>query len=86
MTREMIIEELVARGYKVTPQDTIKNGVSCRGILFQMDSNISPVVYVKSFIDEAKENKKCIDDVVENILAQLEWMNTEISSLNLEKN
>ena len=34
MTREMIIEELVARGYKVTPQDTIKNGVSCRGILF----------------------------------------------------
>lgn len=85
MTREMIIEELVARGYKVTPQDTIKNGVSCRGILFQMDSNISPVVYVKSFIDEAKENKKCIDDVVENILAQLEWMNTEIPSLNLEK-
>ena len=50
-----------------------------------MDSNISPVVYVKSFIDEAKENKKCIDDVVENILAQLEWMNTEIPSLNLEK-
>ena len=85
MTREMIIEELVARGYKVTPQDTIKNGVSCRGILFQMDSNISPVVYVKSFIDEAKENKKCIDDVVENILAQLEWINTEIPSLNLEK-
>lgn len=85
MTREMIIEELVARGYKVTPQDTIKNGVSCRGILFQMDSNISPVVYVQSFIDEAKENKKCIDDVVENILAQIEQVNTEIPSLNLEK-
>lgn len=85
MTREMIIEELVARGYKVTPQDTIKNGVSCRGILFQMDSNISPVIYVQSFIDEAKKNKKCIDDVVENILAHLERVNTEIPSLNLEK-
>lgn len=85
MTREMILEELKARGYAVAPQDTIKNGVSFQGILFQMDSNLSPVVYVQAFIDEAKENGKGIDDVVENILAQIEQVNAVIPSLNLEK-
>lgn len=34
MTREMMISELLKKGYNVAPKDTVKNGVLKKGIAF----------------------------------------------------
>lgn len=68
MTREMIITELQNRGYKAEAQTTVKNGVKFKGIRIQTGSNIAPVIYTDSIIENAEEENKTLDEVVSAII------------------
>lgn len=72
MTREMIITELSNRGYKAEAQNTIKNGVELEGIRILTDSNIAPVIYTKSIIENAENENKSLDEVVSAIISTYE--------------
>jgi hypothetical protein len=68
MTREMIITELQNRGYKAEAQTTIKNGVKFEGIRIQTGSNVAPVIYTESIIENAEKENKTLDEVVSAII------------------
>ena len=50
MTREMIINELINRGYKAKAKNNIKNGVELEGIIILTDSNVAPIIYTEEII------------------------------------
>lgn len=68
MTRESIINELVKRGYKAEPYDTIKNSVLFEGIRILTSENVAIVIYSEPIIERAIRNGKSLDDVMKEVL------------------
>ena len=68
MTREMIITELNNRGYNADLQNSIKNGVVLEGIRISTNSNVAPIIYTDSIIENAEEQHKTLNDVVSAII------------------
>lgn len=73
MTREMIIAELLKRGYKAEAMNRVKNGVECEGIGVSVESgpeniNVTQVIYVADIISEARREGKSLDEVVSIII------------------
>lgn len=70
ITKEMIIKELMNRGYDAKLVNTIKNGITLTGIAIKYNkSTCSPVIY----IDQILEETHSIDDVltyIENALQE----------------
>ena len=81
LNREMVMEELVNRGYEVKAQDTIKNGVKLQGICFGSDE-VRPLVHLNSFFEEAEEYDLTLEDVVDKIESVLD---TETPSINIDE-
>ena len=68
MTREMIIKELVNRGYAAEATNTVKNGVEYEGILIRTQNGIAPVIYTEGLIAHAKEKNLTLNDVMETVI------------------
>lgn len=68
MTREMIIKELVERGYKAEAKDVVKNGVQLEAICIQTDNGICPVIYTGEVIERAEVMGQNLDAVVNEII------------------
>ena len=66
MTRELIMEELTARGYEVQSVEVVKNGVELQGITIGT-GNIRPTIYTKQF-----ENADNVDWVADKIISTYE--------------
>lgn len=64
MTREMIMEELTARGYEVQSVEVVKNGVELQGITIGT-GNIRPTIYTEQFKDD--DNVDWVADKIINI-------------------
>lgn len=69
ITREMIIEELIERGYRAEAQNNIKNGVVFEGIRIMNDTNIAPVIYTDEIIKRAMDKDMSFDEVVSSVVA-----------------
>lgn len=67
MKREIIIKELINRGYKAEKSDNVKNGVIFKGIII-FNGRVSPVIYTDEIIADAKKNDKDLNYVVEKII------------------
>lgn len=68
MTREMIINELQNKGFNASKQDTVKNGVTFKGIKIETEKRIIPVIYTDQIIEEAINDGKTFEDVVSEII------------------
>lgn len=74
ITRENIIQKLQEKGYNVEAHDVLKNGVICSGIIFHNHTNVAPVIYTDSLLEQAERQNETLEDVVEEVI------NTYISS------
>ena len=79
MTRELIIDELVARGYEVQSTDIVKNGVTLKGITIGT-GNIRPTIYTEQF-----EDANNVDFVVDKIIEIYEESHKNIPLINTEE-
>lgn len=68
MTREMMISELLKRGYNVAPKDTVKNEVLKKGIAFLSDPHSIPIFHVDELLDYAEETHRSLDWAVSEVL------------------
>ena len=68
MTREMLVNELVKRGYVAEKHDVIKNGVLMEGIMIKTERNINPVIYTKRMIKEAMDLDMSVSEVVDEVI------------------
>lgn len=66
MNRTMLMEELKVRGYEVEPYEKVNNGVVLNGIIVKV-GEISPIIYVESYIEEAKEFDLTVAEVVDKM-------------------
>lgn len=69
MTREIIISELVNKGYNAEAVTTIKNGVAFDGIRIMANAKIAPVIYTDEILKRAEEEEQSIEEVVNGIIA-----------------
>ena len=80
MTREKIMNELVARGYEVQVADIIKNGVEMHGITIG-NGNIRPTVYVDNVLSVPESE---LSRVVDNLIEQYERALEEMPKFQIE--
>ena len=68
-TKEMIIEELTNRGYIVSEQTCIKNGIVKNGISIKKseEDRIAPTLYLDEVLGDAYERDLSLEEVVERI-------------------
>ena len=78
MTRELIMDELVARGYEVQATEVVKNGVELKGITIG-NGSIRPTIYTEQF-----ENADNVDWVVDKIIESYEEASKSIPTFNVE--
>lgn len=55
MTREMMISELLKKGYNVAPKDTVKNGVLKKGIAFLSAPHSITIFHVDELLITLKQ-------------------------------
>lgn len=72
ITRDEIVQALIALGYQAEKKESMKNGVVHEGILIQNESPISPVIYTKRLIEEAERQDLCLLDVVAKVVKSYE--------------
>lgn len=72
MERKDIINELQNRGYDARKTSTIKNGVTCEGILIMTKTSINPVFYTKGILDNAQNKGQSVEGVVQDIITKFE--------------
>ena len=68
MTREMMISELLKKGYHVAPKDTEKNGVLKNGIAFLSAPHSIPTFHVDELLNYAEETHRSLDWAVSEVL------------------
>lgn len=77
MTREIIIEELIKRGYRAEPTTVSKNNVELAGICIRMEtagseeSEVSPVIYMDQICSIAKEYNFTPSETVDRLIQML---------------
>ena len=71
MTREDIINELNERGYAAEAKETVKNGVTLKGILIK-DGTMSPIIYTDKLIKRAEEERMSVMDATNKVVEVFE--------------
>lgn len=71
MNREQVVKdiqnEIEKRGYEVSIKTTMKNGIEMEAFAFHGNEQITPLIYVNSFLKEA-ENGKSISKIAKEII------------------
>lgn len=67
-TKEIIMQELLNRGYNAELQTVTKNGVELAAITIKDGRAIAPVIYVDEIIKAANDAGKDIDTVINDII------------------
>lgn len=83
MNRIDIIKELGKRGYEAITSESIKNGVTFKGIIIR-NGNVSPIIYTDRMIERAEENGLSAESVATEVIEIFEAnkeCNIDISSL-----
>ncbi len=81
LTREMIIKELAERGIKAKPIETVKNGVTLKGITLGTGS-ICPTIYTEQFEEYIEED---LEDAVDAIIYQYNKAKESIPVIDVDK-
>ena len=68
MTREMMISELLKKGYNVAPKDTVKNGVLKKGIAFLSAPHSITIFHVDELLNYAEATHRSLDWAVSEVL------------------
>lgn len=68
MTREMMISELLKKGYNVAPKDTVKNGVLKKGIAFLSAPHSITIFHVDELLNYAEATHRSLDWAVSKVL------------------
>ncbi|MBO5633054.1 MAG: hypothetical protein J5965_28685 [Aeriscardovia sp.] len=73
MTKNMIIEELTNRGYVVSEQTCIKNGIEKTGLIIKKNTGdcIAPTIYPDDLIKDAKKRNMEFSEVIDSIISMI---------------
>ena len=72
-TKNMVIEELTNRGYVVTEQTCIKNGIEKTGLTIKKNTGdrIAPTIYLDDLIKDAKKRNMEFSKVIDSIISMI---------------